>query len=1563
MLAKQLCLKRLAKEYASLQQCPVLGCSAAPLEDNILEWHANITTPRFQGIAFHLILKFPENYPKMPPKVTPCHYIKHDNVFGDYICLDILTMAAETETSPYRGWSNAYTVSSLLVQLQAFLFDVERVEDEEASNQQGSRYQDEYGINRMYREARNFKCTRCSHWGHKPYPSLDESAKLNEPGFYKTLRPAVLRAGAELESPQLGEIPEGQIVKAVKFQQHRACVVMDDGSKGWCSKVTKNGVLLQRIYTAGPGVYKVNRKSDVAIGTEIVGEVPRAKYVDILKVFTQGDQLCGLVDLKHPTVSLTNVSACDGHTHGEVFLVNMRFHKRFPKTSPPTEEEVVLTQNEVDEMEEDDETRLFVDDSNILDILFEFCDPDTLHRVCMVNPYFEKRIDRHRLLNELNNRCYYTLKTMGDENTVLGVGLSSMIMEKRSRVTRKKRPCLQQLHPTFDLLSAEAFYKHGCRTTVYKDCKFDSFLPLFINRAHGKRAMPAARKAIEELWKKENKSNRVGPKTILDTLIKLMNTTVIDMMKTVADLNVAEIQLFDSIKALEGYMGFHHLLLAFAESDPRIVKIAEERVGHFITKAACRDKEVTPDVGELIVCLALSKYKWEDFIPKYIDEVFQRNARWILAEYPNLRKLEPMGTVSCIRLRQSYESAKTGFRMAMFQRYFMKEIANPCTIEDHPDKLTILFEEYNQRFGKPVAGLAEALQRHSRKVLACDNFFDFFELVGFCAPTAVGLCDWLRSSIKRSEKREYHSERNVLRYTEKHKVKPSYSLHLSQENCMCCGGKVYQLSRNGKPTLISEKKTQLDLAFVVDCTGSMYSWLEVAKKQMQKIVQQVSQKTQFKKVRFAVVGYRDFGYEKGDWREATLVKAFTDNLETVRKYVNALKVGGGGDMEALSAGLAKAAGLTWNNKAMKIIIHIGDQVPHGLGAFGDSYPNGEPDGTDALRTAHVLAKQGVVIYNVDCSSSRRYSYYNTSDSALRSTFYHALSVITNGTCVNISDADALAQIVLGAAIEEQAQNKLAKLILPLYQDVLRRHEIGRFEQHVHQIYHKLKAAKVKVHTSMGITEYPEHAQHQIDCLTYCTDLKQAKAMAKSEYFMDFDTTVNFSAEHKALVTEGQVRTCLKRIKDKAAEIMFHQQGCSYRTTEWEKKAFNERWSEYQVQGARKKLREPWNAVRDDELSQLRKVLQQAGKIASGELKLKSSVNAMRARKKPIQSAPTHKWGQKRPVGRPVPGGQQTASGQNRRPQQPQAVAPVQPQRNAWGQRRVPQQQRPQQVPAQQRPQAPVQAPVHQRNQVPVQQQPPQQQPPVNTSAPQQQPRVNTSAPQQQSPVQRRRSPGQKRQAPIQQQPPHRRPTQPLPVQPRTSPVQQGNQSYVAPHRRSGSITRTSTYMGAHGPQTIRGSRSLSRDASQGQQQQTRRSTSRDPHHQHTPPRPVTRERPTKPAQPMRRNQSIPLNNQSVYQHQPVTQQHRPAPVVQQATPVDPSCTIFITNLPPTVSKAQFGACLQHNRIATPVAMGKDRQNNIVWCTFSHPQYATMVLNTNLWVQGTQLKVTRPQHAI
>jgi len=54
--------------------------------------------------------------------VTLFNTIPHPNVFGNYICLDMIQPAiARTEEG--GGWSSAYSVQSVLTQLQSFLFE------------------------------------------------------------------------------------------------------------------------------------------------------------------------------------------------------------------------------------------------------------------------------------------------------------------------------------------------------------------------------------------------------------------------------------------------------------------------------------------------------------------------------------------------------------------------------------------------------------------------------------------------------------------------------------------------------------------------------------------------------------------------------------------------------------------------------------------------------------------------------------------------------------------------------------------------------------------------------------------------------------------------------------------------------------------------------------------------------------------------------------------------------------------------------------------------------------------------------------------------------------------------------------------------------------------------------------------------------------------------------------------------------------------------------------------------------------------------------------------------
>lgn len=118
--------RRLMKDLEEIEKekIPTVGVTARPLESDLFTWHANIRGPEetpYAGGVFHLELKFPQSYPNHPPTVRIFNNIPHPNVFGGYICLDILQQH-EVKVEEGGGWTSAYSAQSILTQLQSFLF-------------------------------------------------------------------------------------------------------------------------------------------------------------------------------------------------------------------------------------------------------------------------------------------------------------------------------------------------------------------------------------------------------------------------------------------------------------------------------------------------------------------------------------------------------------------------------------------------------------------------------------------------------------------------------------------------------------------------------------------------------------------------------------------------------------------------------------------------------------------------------------------------------------------------------------------------------------------------------------------------------------------------------------------------------------------------------------------------------------------------------------------------------------------------------------------------------------------------------------------------------------------------------------------------------------------------------------------------------------------------------------------------------------------------------------------------------------------------------------------------
>ena len=148
--------------------------------------------------------------------------------------------------------------------------------------------------------------------------------------------------------------------------------------------------------------------------------------------------------------------------------------------------------------------------------------------------------------------------------------------------------------------------------------------------------------------------------------------------------------------------------------------------------------------------------------------------------------------------------------------------------------------------------------------------------------------------------------------------------------------------------------TQLDLAFVVDTTGSMGDELEFLKVEVGDIAASVRGEFPDVDQRYALVVYRD----EGDVY-VTRPFDFTDRLEEFTDTLDVQFAAGGGDIpEAMHLALEEAQGLSWRAaETAKVVFLLTDAPPH-------------PEFTErTLKAFNSLRAEGVAIYPVAASGT------------------------------------------------------------------------------------------------------------------------------------------------------------------------------------------------------------------------------------------------------------------------------------------------------------------------------------------------------------------------------------------------------------------------------------------------------------------------------------------------------------------------------------------------------------------------------------------------------------------
>lgn len=185
---------RIAKDMRQLARADDLHTIAIEsIDDMDTTYHGNMRPKDgpYAGCNFHFEMTIPEDYPISPPKISlMCYSLRHPNVFNFgnevYICLSMLRPSAPG----VLNWSSSYTIKSVLMQLQSFLFAENVEQDYGGSVNVGDMRRREH-IDKTIQETRRFRCATCGHCGTNPYPVVNDIEFLMRDQDFPPLRSCV----------------------------------------------------------------------------------------------------------------------------------------------------------------------------------------------------------------------------------------------------------------------------------------------------------------------------------------------------------------------------------------------------------------------------------------------------------------------------------------------------------------------------------------------------------------------------------------------------------------------------------------------------------------------------------------------------------------------------------------------------------------------------------------------------------------------------------------------------------------------------------------------------------------------------------------------------------------------------------------------------------------------------------------------------------------------------------------------------------------------------------------------------------------------------------------------------------------------------------------------------------------------------------------------------------------------------------------------------------------------------------------------------------------------------
>ena len=175
--------------------------------------------------------------------------------------------------------------------------------------------------------------------------------------------------------------------------------------------------------------------------------------------------------------------------------------------------------------------------------------------------------------------------------------------------------------------------------------------------------------------------------------------------------------------------------------------------------------------------------------------------------------------------------------------------------------------------------------------------------------------------------------------------------------------------------------SRFDLLFIMDITNGMTAYLAQIKRDLLKMISTIQEKCLGIEIYLGFIGYRDLN--DLDLGENYIDLDFTNDYESIKKSIDAVQAGGGGDIpEDLCGGLELGTKKSWKGKT-RLAFLVTDAPCHGkkyhdlTGEQEDNYIDGDREGRNIEEYIEFFAKNEISLFclKIDSSTDKMFKIF------------------------------------------------------------------------------------------------------------------------------------------------------------------------------------------------------------------------------------------------------------------------------------------------------------------------------------------------------------------------------------------------------------------------------------------------------------------------------------------------------------------------------------------------------------------------------------------------------------